>query len=114
MSNPTSPTDPTAPVPPTPLFSLHVDCTTPLWVDTRCATHMHLEWRGAAATFIIMAIQKYGGTFGDFITDAIRFYFWYMSTTDRATLVSIPYGKVSDTLTAELDRVGAETLEPNF
>ena len=41
---------------------------------------------------IFMQLQeKYGGTVGDLITDALRFYKWYIFNKDRNRLLKQPY-----------------------
>jgi hypothetical protein len=92
-------------------ISFKVDSTTPLETDEHPANHMHIHWQGAAAQFILSAAEKHGGSFGQFLTDAVRFYFWYMTTTDTCSIVSVPHGKMSSVMRTEMDRIGAKPLE---
>lgn len=92
-------------------ISLTMNSNTPVESGEGPVKHLHIHWHGAAAQFVLEALNKHGGSMGEFITDAMRFYFWYMTTTDHSTIISVPHGKISSGLRLEMDKVGAQTLK---
>lgn len=94
-----------------PHLNLAVTSSKTIQGDDNSGTHLHISWKGAAASFVFAAAAKYGGTFGEFLTDAIRFYFWYMGITDTHSLMMVPHGHMTPALENELLEAGGERME---
>lgn len=80
-------------LPPQPTISIAVSANTPILSDEGKTHHLHVSWVGIPAVFIFAALRKYGGTTGEFLTDAIRFYYWYMNATDTHQLFVVPHSE---------------------
>lgn len=90
---------------------LNVHSTKPVQGDDGTSDHVNIQWQGPAASFVLAALEKHGGTFGQFLTDAIRFYLWWMQATDGHSIFMVPHGRTSSRLRTELDKCQGQVVE---